>query len=229
MLTPLNSLLSRWQEWWWLALIAFLLGAIPSWYPIIKEWRTPRFRFQAITGFTGRGAFTQFTKWEDGWHVNPIDLAMTLRVANNDSRPRGISGYELEVRSSGNWVRLDRVELVPPAVLEFRASATDSPSCIDFRENSLHARMRSQAIDPGQSIEGWAFFTSVRKPAYLTSLDRVRLTIFDTLGNKTRMEGPLPDKSNANTSLGTSQLVVLPRSWVPPWRGGTTPPPKPAE
>lgn len=223
-----NELMSRLREWWFIALLSFLVGAIPSWQPLLKEWFIPKFRFQAIHALVGRGAwFTQYTNWAEGWHADPIDLALYMRITNNDdSRARGISGYILEVRSNAGWRRLDRVELVPPAIFDATTLAGHKPTCIDFRENNLHARMRAGPMQAGQWIEGWVFFTSEGDPAYLTSLNRLRLTIYDTLDQKSTIEGPIPDKDDPRISMGIANMAVIGSDWVPPWRGGTTPPPK---
>lgn len=207
------------------------MGAIPSWKPIIVEWFIPKFRFQAINGLSGRGVWTQHVKHQDGYHVTPLDMGIFLRITNNDEvRARGISGYEFEVKSKSGWKRLERVELVPRLeMLELRTRPNDNePATVDFRLNNIDARMREGPIDVGRWIEGYAFFVGEGEAEYLSSLKRIRITIYDTLGQKSVLEGPVPSGNDPRISMGMSRLSIIGREqWTPPWRGGTKPPPPP--
>ena len=206
---------------WLIALggvIGYFFAQFPAWSPIIQEWFTPKFRFETMVltpGETKDGAFYHYGKPAEGWVSEPVGLLMYARLTNNDSRAREISAYRLEFKCSEGWRRADPMDLPSQAILEFRALPAVCKE-IEFIKN-MNWNIRAGAIEPHRSTEGWFFFTRAGEP------DKVRITIFDTVGDRTTVQSF--DEDSTMISLGAGVFRPLPPSWVPPWRGGTAPPP----
>lgn len=213
----MEEFLLRLRGTWWftvlVGIISFLVGAIPAWLPIIKDWLRPTFVATVSVALVGRGALKMVSRGPGGWIRRDIDLALYLKVTNNSTSPTELSGYLLEIKTDRDWKRIARVELFDPFSVEWSPPNAPQPSYLDLSENGFDVLARSKTIEPGHSIEGWAFFTGLDSPV----VAQLRLALFDTKGGSAKIRMPMPRPAELAASITRASFKVLPRDWKPPW------------
>jgi len=209
-----NSAL-RSRSSFWLPLVTGLLGALigafPSYYPRVQDFFRPRFVVDRGGGVHGNPSM--FRKWSParvGWTYQGIDFATFLRITNNSSETTGIEGYKLEARTEDGWKAMRRLQVMYPHAVG------SGDKFFDLSANGLDIVASNRLLEPGHSVEGWAFFMYGDVPLN-SDLDRLRLTITDTRGNQDTVELRPPNRDDpTNASIEQSGLQVMPKGFMPP-------------
>lgn len=201
---------------WWgvVRWVVCALLAASGWYVQLKDKWSPQ--FSVVAPFTVPGHFRCRNLWEDGWRTTEIAYPFYLKLTNVGSKPAEVLSYFLEERTAAGWDRLQRVDPHSPYILEHTLEDPTKPAYFDFSANSLDRRMAATVIDPGHSVEGWAFFAiNPASRAVGQRVERFRMTLLDPSGRRTvqKFDAPgLGEKSEG--SLISASLKVVPSA---PW------------
>jgi hypothetical protein len=200
--SALNSSLSRLQKNVLILLFGFLLGLIPGWYPILKDLFSPVFKAQMPTVMMN--GFQSINCGKEDWIKQDLDMAVYLRVTNNSNTDAEITNYHLEIKSSEGWMQLRNFTVTHP--YSIGSTINSRLFVFDVSNNSFDLQTQSTAIQPGHSIEGWAFFNSNLK---IQGNGLFRLTLFDNKDNITKIKIPFPKLNEAQPFFRSGNFIVL--------------------
>ena len=199
-------------------ILGILIGAIPDWYPIIKEFITPKFRAEIQLAWSQPGKYRLISCiGENKLDISDVTTLFLIKITNISSLPREIIGYYVEVKTSQGWKRFGRAPLINSQsfYIEFTDPNKIATKYFDFSQSALDIKAYSQMLAPGHSVTGWIFlnFYHGERPKINWEKTKFRMTIEDSRGDKTQIEifPPLEDQLVINKNF-----KLMPKDWKPP-------------
>lgn len=212
--TPAQSQVNLWLIG---TTVISLLLAGSGWYEALKEDLRPQFHVVATEALPGQVLVKVVGFPDMQWHPLPFSLAVRLKITNLGALPAEILSYSLDVQTEGGWSTLRRETLHPPYVVEWNYPESEGHSYYDFSRDYLDTKLQT-AIDPGRSVEGFSFLLGRGGRNLISKAQKLRITLMDTGGRRTRV--------NVDPPTPETKFEVLGGRWIPtsvptsPWHDG---------
>ena len=207
------------QQWWFpvaTGVFGILLGAVPDWYPLLRELLTAPYAasMQSYWVQPGRYRLVRCLSPQT-FAADEINLVLYLRITNTSPVPRQIDGYRVQVNSRGSWLPLGRAPVFgsrTPLFIEFTPAGGKSASYLEATTVAFDRKL-SSPVEPGQSAEGWLFLRHpTESPPRIQADTPLRVIVNDTRGDQVSIDvsPPLEDQV-----WNQSEFGVLPKGTAP--------------
>lgn len=207
------------QQWWFpivTGLLGILLGAIPAWYPLLRELLTAPYAASMKSHWVQPGRYRLVRCLSpQTFTTEDINMVLYLRITNTSSVTRQIDGYKVQINTQGNWLSLGRAPVFgspKPLFIEFTPDGNKSTGYFDATSVALDRKL-STPVEPGQSAEGWVFLRHpAESPPRLQADTLLRVIVDDTRGDQVSISVSPPMKGQVWNQM---ELGVLPKGTAP--------------
>lgn len=196
----IKSTISKWQEWWGIALISFLIGSVPGWYPIgkdIVDSFDPTFKARIVVDIHDNFNLICL----NGGNY-PVDFVLYMELTNNNKKSIEIIGYQIEEKISNKWIPMRRYPC--PWILKIN----DEYAEVSLFDQSIF----NKNIESGHTVKGWMAFSRQAAFRKKKSSEQFRLILFDNHGDKTyiKLRKPL----EAEPIYGPEMRIISKPEWI---------------